>query len=77
MAFFKRYNGTAHVGLMRLERTIWTLIYAGLLAVVLGVFMDRGESAAGVTVSIVGAAVAVVGVVLIFVRSRMREEDDK
>ena len=77
MAFFKRYNGTAHVGLMRLERTIWTLIYAGLLAVVLGVFMDRGESAAGVTVAIVGAAVAVVGVVLIFVRSRMREEDDK
>jgi uncharacterized membrane protein HdeD (DUF308 family) len=77
MAFFKRYNGTAHVGLMRLERTIWTLIYAGLLALVLGVFMDRGGSAAGVTVSIVGAAVAVVGVVLIFVRSRMREEDDK
>jgi|JI6StandDraft_1071083.scaffolds.fasta_scaffold20528_5 uncharacterized membrane protein HdeD (DUF308 family) len=77
MAFFKRYNGTAHVGLMRLERTIWTLIYAGLLAVVLGVFMDRGGSAAGVTVSIIGAAVAVVGVVLIFVRSRMREEDDK
>ena len=77
MAFFKRYNGTAHVGLMRLERTIWTLIYTGLLAVVLGVFMDRGGSAAGVTVSIVGAAVAVVGVVLIFVRSRMREEDDK
>ncbi len=77
MAFFKRYNGTAHVGLMRLERTIWTLIYVGLLAVVLGVFMDRGGSAAGVTVSIVGAAVAVVGVVLIFVRSRMREEDDK
>jgi uncharacterized membrane protein HdeD (DUF308 family) len=77
MAFFKRYNGTAHVGLMRLERTIWTLIYAGLLAVVLGVFMDRGGSAAGVTVSVVGAAVAVVGVVLIFVRSRMREEDDK
>ena len=77
MAFFKRYNGTAHVGLMRLERTIWTLIYAGLLALVLGVFMDRGGSAAGVTVSFVGAAVAVVGVVLIFVRSRMREEDDK
>ena len=77
MAFFKRYNGTAHVGLMRLERTIWTLIYAGLLAVVLGVFMDRGGSVAGVTVSVVGAAVAVVGVVLIFVRSRMREEDDK
>ena len=77
MAFFKRYNGTAHVGLMRLERTIWTLIYAGLLALVLGVFMDRGGSAAGVTVSVVGAAVAVVGVVLIFVRSRMREEDDK
>ena len=77
MAFFKRYNGTAHVGLMRLERTIWTLIYTGLLAVVLGVFMDRGGSAAGVTVSIIGAAVAVVGVVLIFVRSRMREEDDK
>jgi len=77
MAFFKRYNGTAHVGLMRLERTIWTLIYAGLLAVLLGVFMDRGGSDAGVAVSIAGVVIAAIGVVLIYVRSRMREEDNK
>ncbi|HNW01095.1 MAG TPA: hypothetical protein PKH04_03405 [Burkholderiaceae bacterium] len=77
MAFFKRYNGTAHVGLMRLERLIWTLIYGGLMAVILGVFMERGGAESGSTVSIAGVVVAVVGVVLIYVRSRLREEDKK
>ena len=77
MAFFKRYNGTAHVGLMRLERLIWTLIYGGLLAVVLGVFMVRGGDEAGSTLSMVGGVVAAIGAVLIYVRSRMREEDNK
>ena len=77
MAFFKRYNGTAHVGLMRLERLIWTLIYGGLLAVVLGVFMVQGGDEAGSTVSIVGGVVTAIGAVLIYVRSRMREEDNK
>ena len=75
MAFFKRYNGTAHIGLMRLERLIWTLIYGGLLAVVLGVFMLRSGESSGSVLATVGGIVAAIGVLLIYVRSRLREED--
>ncbi|MFM2274217.1 MAG: hypothetical protein RL211_89 [Pseudomonadota bacterium] len=77
MAFFKRYNGTAHVGLMRLERLIWTLIYAGLLAVILGVFMQRDGASGGLMVSIAGVVVVAIGVVLIYIRSCLREENSQ
>ena len=38
MSFFKKYNGTTNVRLARMETLIWTLIYGGLLAVVVGRF---------------------------------------
>ena len=47
MSFFKKYNGTAHAGLMRLETLIWVLIYGGLLTLVVGLFMSRNEQDAG------------------------------
>jgi drug/metabolite transporter (DMT)-like permease len=74
MAFFKKYSGTAHVGLIRMERIIWTLIYGGLLAVVLGVFMLRSGDGLGYPFAVAGGLVSGVGVVLIYVRSRLREE---
>jgi len=33
MAFFKKYNGTTNVRLLRMERWIWILIYGGLLSI--------------------------------------------
>jgi len=44
MAFFKKYNGTTNARLARMERLIWTLIYGGLLAMVLGYFIDQQEA---------------------------------
>jgi vacuolar-type H+-ATPase subunit I/STV1 len=74
MSFFKKYNGTAHVGLMRLETLIWVLIYGGLLTLVIGGFMARDQDGAGLGMMVVGGFLALVGVGLIYVRSRLREE---
>lgn len=74
MSFFKKYNGTTNLRLARLETLIWTLIYGGLLTLIVGAFMGRGEEGSGVGLMVLGAIVAVVGVVLIYVRSRLREE---
>ena len=73
MSFFKKYSGTSNLRLIRLERLVWTLIYAGLLALVLGGFMlARGDTAGHWWIG-GGALVAAVGVLLIYVRSRLRE----
>ena len=74
MSFFKKYNGTAHVGLMRLETLIWALIYGGLLTLVLGGFLSRGQDGSGVGVMIAGGLLVLIGVILMYVRSRLREE---
>jgi VIT1/CCC1 family predicted Fe2+/Mn2+ transporter len=75
MSFFKKYNGTTNLRLARLETLIWTLIYGGLLTLIVGASMGRSEEGSGAVVMLLGAIVAVVGVVLIYVRSRLREED--
>lgn len=56
----------------RLETLIWVLIYGGLLAVGLGVMLARESVALGATIAVVGGIVAAAGVVLIWVRSRMK-----
>jgi uncharacterized membrane protein HdeD (DUF308 family) len=74
MAFFKKYNGTTNAKLVRMERMSWVLIYGGLLAVVLGFFMDQQEAQdASLFYQLGGLAVAG-GVVLIYLRSRLRED---
>lgn len=74
MSFFKKYNGTAHVGLMRLETLIWVLIYGGLLTLVLGGFLTREQDGSGVGVMIAGGLLVLIGAILLYVRSRLREE---
>jgi hypothetical protein len=74
MAFFKKYNGTTNAKLVRLERLIWALIYGGLLAIVLGVFVDQQEAQdASLFYQLGGLAVAG-GVVLIYLLSRLHED---
>jgi uncharacterized membrane protein len=74
MAFFKKYNGTTNAKLLRMERLIWVLIYGGLLAVVLGIFMDQQEAQdASLFYQLGGLAVAG-GVALIYLRSRLHED---
>ena len=55
----------------QLEKWIWMLIYGGLLAVSLGWFLQPRIAAAAWTLMVAGTVVAVVGAVLIVVRSRM------
>jgi hypothetical protein len=57
---------------LRVERWAWILIYGGLLALVLGMFLERQDRLLGDTFQIAGTGTAVAGAVLIWVRSRMK-----
>ncbi|GAC1390228.1 MAG: hypothetical protein NVSMB34_03470 [Variovorax sp.] len=54
-----------------LERWIWVLIYGGLFLVILGVATGRDDASLGWALALPGGALAAVGVVLIYVRSRL------
>lgn len=53
------------------EAWVWLLVYGGLLLFCLGLFIDRNDFPLGWLFNLLGGALAVVGVVLIFLRSRM------
>jgi hypothetical protein len=55
----------------RLEKWIWILIYGGLFVVILGIATGRTDAALGWSISVPGGIVALVGFVLIYVRSRL------
>jgi hypothetical protein len=55
------------------EFWIWTLIYVGLLLASLGLFTSRHDAGVGWMLGLTGAALAVAGVLLIYLRSRMRD----
>ncbi|MEP6971444.1 MAG: hypothetical protein ABJA49_13445 [Betaproteobacteria bacterium] len=74
MSFFKKYNGTTHSGLARLETLIWMLIYGGLLTLLVGVFMGRTGNGDGDLLVVGGSVAAVVGVVLIYLRAHLHED---
>ncbi len=74
MSFFKKYNGTSNRRLARMETLIWVLIYGGLLSVVVSLFMSDDGQDLAMVLRILGGIVVAAGVVLIVVRSRMREE---
>jgi hypothetical protein len=54
----------------RLEALAWVLIYGGLLVVCLGLFMKPGDAVLGWSAIALGAASAVAGAVLIYLRSK-------
>jgi hypothetical protein len=56
-----------------LEKWIWILIYGGLFLLVLGIATGRSDEVLGWAMAVPGAAVAIVGVVLIYVRSRLKD----
>ncbi len=75
MAFFKHYTGSSNARLLRIERWVWTLIYGGLLCLVLGYFIEKTQAQDASEFFVAGGIAVLVGVVLLYVRSRMREED--
>lgn len=58
----------------RLEKWTWILIYGGLFAFILGFATARTDAALGWSIATPGAIAAVVGVVLIYVRSRFKDD---
>lgn len=72
MGFFKESRDTSPRNIARLQALIWILIYAGLLTLVLGLSVQRsGAPGLGWGMVLGGALVAAIGVVLIYVRSRL------
>ena len=55
----------------QVEKWVWLLIYGGLLGVSLGWFLRPGSEAAGWSLMVAGAVVAAIGVLMIYLRSRM------
>ena len=53
------------------ETLVWVLVYGGALLLVLGLFVGRSDTTLGWLLGVAGAAIAVAGAVLIYVRSRM------
>ena len=62
--------------LKRLQALIWVFIYGGLLTLVLGLSMERTDDATGWSM-VVGGGFALLGVVLIYVRSRLKADGQK
>ena len=58
----------------RLETWVWTLIYAGLLSALVGLFLQRGGDVRGGWAILGGCAAAALGVLLIVVRARLPDD---
>lgn len=59
--------------LARLDALTWTLIYGGLFAIVLGIATGNALLVVGWSLGVVGGCAVVGGIVLIIMRSRLRE----
>ena len=73
MGFFKdAVEQSPARNVARMHAWIWTLIYAGLLLLVLGIASRPFDVALGWIMIAAGGLIAAAGFVLIWVRSRMR-----
>lgn len=76
MPFFNiNGSGTNSKKLKRIETAIWVLIYGGLLAFIIGHFTAEADANTAHVLRVLGLIAAITGVVLIYVRSRLREEN--
>jgi hypothetical protein len=60
--------------LKRMQQLIWVFIYGGLLTLVLGLSVERNDESLGFAIALSGGALALLGVVLIYVRSRLKAD---
>ena len=60
--------------LKRLQALIWVFIYGGLLTLVLGLSVERNDESLGFLMALGGGGLALLGAVLIYVRSRLKAD---
>jgi hypothetical protein len=63
------------VSAARVATLTWVLIFGGMLALALGLVVGRSDAALGVGIVVVSVAAIAVGVLLVWVRSRMKEDE--
>ena len=75
MGFYKPgANHPTDPRMARLHKTIWALIFGGLLTVTLGIFVGRADDAIGWTMLASGGVMTGIGAVLIYVRSTLKSD---
>ena len=68
---------TRHIQLKRLQTLIWVLIFGGLLGLVYGLSLSRYRPEVGLAFVAGGTMVACLGVLLILVRARLKDDATK
>ena len=71
MPFFKPGQEARDRRVARVETWVWVFVYGGLLALVLGLFMDRQQDGSGVLLMVLGGIATAGGALLLYLRSRM------
>jgi membrane protein DedA with SNARE-associated domain len=57
----------------RIDVWVWVLVYAGLILLGLGLSVQRSDASLGWGIAVVGVVSMLIGAVLVWVRSRMKE----
>ena len=72
MGFYKPgANHPLDPKMARLHKLIWTLIFGGLLTIILGIFVGKADDAIGAIMVVTGGVLTVIGAILIYVRSTL------
>ena len=62
------------MGSKRIEVWVWVLVYAGMILIGLGLAVQRTDTALGWCITAPGITLTLIGIALIVVRSRMKED---
>jgi hypothetical protein len=60
----------------RIEKWCWILIFVGMILLALGLSVQRSDAALGWTIAVPGIVSIAVGIVLIWIRSRMKNTNE-
>jgi len=56
------------------EKLVWVYVYVGMVLLGLGLAVQRSDTTIGWTLVVIGSISIFVGIVLVWVRSRMKQE---
>jgi len=62
------------MGTKRIDTWVWVLIFLGLIVLGVGLSVQRGDTALGWGIAAAGITLTAAGIVLVWVRSRMKDK---